>query len=411
MSFNENTVTKVQQKNAQKAIRSVMNGFRLENPPSYVIKGFDINEEIAKLEYKKFGKNGREIKKIDREIKSIKSYSQNFVKVIFEFNDYFLKKMVYMTDLRGGYVNYEKEVISNTPYPFQWVDMDPSVFSHTIKSVESPHTPSITPCYVWTGVLDFPIPSSFIFGRVCKKVKHGGGEYYFAPFKSAEFKIVIAKLEKITPNFFPYEIIESSPFIDLFGSIKHTVEAKEPLRIKMQRYTKYNRNTSPLVNRLNQKKDLIKNMKKIPHFGTTLNRDQMPSFVLKHVSEIDVSTVFIPYKEVSYFQIEQFSYPSMQHCRAIRTLLNYLEEIYSKKIIVKREERDFLDEILYYYLEGNKGKKFTVQAIFNRKNELGLNKQLQSEITLNMINEFLEALEKKNKILSEQKGSEKYYFC
>jgi ERCC4-related helicase len=152
-------------------------------------------------------------------------------------------------------------------------------------------------------------------------------------------------------------------------------------------------------------------MKKIPHFGTTLNRDQMPSFVLKHVSEIDVSTVFIPYKEVSYFQIEQFSYPSMQHCRAIRTLLNYLEEIYSKKIIVKREERDFLDEILYYYLEGNKGKKFTVQAIFNRKNELGLNKQLQSEITLNMINEFLEALEKKNKILSEQKGSEKYYFC
>ena len=55
MSFNENTVTKLQRKNAQKAIRSVMNGFRLENPPSYVIKGF--------------GKNGREIKKNDRKIK------------------------------------------------------------------------------------------------------------------------------------------------------------------------------------------------------------------------------------------------------------------------------------------------------------------------------------------------------
>ncbi len=62
MSFNENTVTKLQRKNAQKAIRSVMNGFRLENPPSYVIKGF--------------GKNGREIKKNDRKIKSIKSYSK-----------------------------------------------------------------------------------------------------------------------------------------------------------------------------------------------------------------------------------------------------------------------------------------------------------------------------------------------
>ncbi|MGB5912207.1 MAG: hypothetical protein WBH31_13520 [Promethearchaeia archaeon] len=386
MSYNENTVTKIQQKNAQKAIDSVMDGFQLEKPPSYIIKGFNSNEEIAKLEYQKFGKNEREIKKLNKEIKFIQGYAQNFVKVVFEFNDYFLKKMVYMSDI-----------------------MKTSKF--------------FTPRYIWTGVLDFPIPSSFIFGRVCKTRKHGGGKYYFAPFDTLKHEIVgrFEKFEKLTPDFFPHEIIEFGLFIDLFGLMKFTSETMDLLSM-MPRKIKYNRKTTALVDYLNQKKDLINNMQKIPHFGTTYG------VMSKFVSEIDVSTIFFPYKDVTYFQIDQFSYPPKKHCRAINSLLNCLEEIFSKKIIVKREnnlrtsqeraeqkpqleEKILLDEIqIYYYFKENEGKAFTVQALFNRINELGLNGQLKPKITVNTIEEILKYLEKKGKISSEQKGSEKFYF-
>ncbi|MFX1435313.1 MAG: hypothetical protein ACFFB1_16200 [Promethearchaeota archaeon] len=386
MSYNENTVTKIQQKNAQKAIDSVINGFQLEPPPNYVIKGLNSNEEIAKLEYKKFGKNGREIKKIDKEIKFIQGYSQNFVKVVFEFKDYFLKRMVYKSDT-----------------------MKTSMY--------------FTSRYMWTGVLDFPIPSSFIFGRVCKTSKHGGGKYYFAPFESVETEIVkrIEKFKKIMPNFFPYEIIEFDLFIDLFGLMKFSRETMDLLSI-MPRKVKYNKKTTALVDYLNQKKDLINIMESIPHFGTGYG------VMSKFVSEIDVSTIFIPFKELTYFQIDQFSYPLKKHGRAINSLLNCLEEIYSKKIIVKREDdlkmsqesaeekphleqSILLDEIhVYYYFKENEGKAFTVQALYNRINELKLNEQLKSKMTPNMIEEILTNLVKKGKISSEQKGSEKFYF-
>jgi len=386
MSYNENTVTKIQQKNAQKAINSVMDGFQLKKPPNYVIKGLNSNEEIAKLEYQKFGKNEREIKKLDKEIKFLQGYSQNFVKVVFEFTDYFLKKMVFKSD------------IMKTSKLF-------------------------TSRYMWTGVLDFPIPSSFIFGRVCKTSKHGGGKYYFAPFETLKTEIIknIEKFEEITPGFFPFEIIEFGLFIELFSLMRFTNETMDLLSI-MPRKVKYNKKTTALVDYLNQKKDLINSMKNIPHFGTTYG------VMSKFVSEIDVSTVFIPYKEVTYFQIDQFSYPLKKHSRAINSLLNCLEEIFSKKIIVKREnnlrssqeraeqkpeleQTILLDEIrLYYYFKENEGKAFTVQALFNRINELGLNGQLKPKITVNTIEEILKYLEKKGKISSEQKGSEKFYF-
>ena len=47
----------------------------------------------------------------------------------------------------------------------------------------------------------------------------------------------------------------------------------------------------------------------------------------RFVSDIDVSTICIPYKEVTYFQIDQFVYPPKKHCRAIYSLINVLKEL------------------------------------------------------------------------------------
>ena len=62
-------------------------------------------------------------------------------------------------------------------------------------------------------------------------------------------------------------------------------------------------------------------MKKFPHFGAT------EYGLTKFVSEIDVSTICIPYKEVTYFHIDQFVSSPKKHCRAIYSLINVLEEL------------------------------------------------------------------------------------
>jgi len=117
-----------------------MDGFRLEIPPNYIIKGLNPNEEIAKLEYQKLKMNETEIKKIDREIKFTQKYASNFIKVIFEFNNN-LKKFIYMSDL--------------------------------MKT-----TKSIIPRHLWCGVLDFHILSPIIFGRVCNRKRHKSGSFF-----------------------------------------------------------------------------------------------------------------------------------------------------------------------------------------------------------------------------------------
>jgi len=261
-----------------------MDGFRLEIPPNYIIKGLNPNEEITKLEYQKLEKNEKEIKKIDREIKFTQNYARNFVKVIFEFNNR-LKKLIYMSDLMKI-------------------------------------TKFIIPRHLWCGVLDFHIPSPIIFGRVCNRKRHKGGKYYFAPFETLKYELVdrFERLEEKGPEIFPYEIIESNLFLELIRYVKYSLETKEDLK-QTARIIKSNNKTTSFVNILNQQKELIKIMKKIPHFGA------IEYSLTKFVSEIDVSTICIPYKEVTYFHIDQFVHSPKKNCSAIYSLLNVLEEL------------------------------------------------------------------------------------
>ncbi|MHA1192746.1 MAG: hypothetical protein ACTSP9_10680 [Promethearchaeota archaeon] len=285
MKFDQNTVSKSQQKLAQKFIDSVLEGSQLEDPPKYVIMGLNSDEEIAKLEFEKFEKNEKEIKKIDKKIKFIQYYVRDFVKVIFEFENN-PKKLICMSD--------KLEMKKALPVPR----------------------------YIYSGVLDFPVACSFLFGRVAKSSKHGGGDYLFAPLEKqvVEFTDNFKKLEEKAPDFFPYNIIEINPFIDLFGSFKFVAEVRDQLKNRY-RMTNSNPRELSLVNALNQEKDLIKSLKKIAHFGTTewIN--------VRFVSQVDVSTVFIPYKDVTYFHIDHFVKSPKKEYRAINALLQTLERL------------------------------------------------------------------------------------
>lgn len=78
-----------------------------------------------------------------------------------------------------------------------------------------------------------------------------------------------------------------------------------------------------MVNTLNQQKNLIKNLKTIKHIGTTEWMGYSGKIV-RFLSEIDVSTVFFPYKNVTYFHVEQFVKTPKNQYGAIVSLLNFL---------------------------------------------------------------------------------------
>lgn len=289
MKYDENTVSKHQLKLAHKFIDSVLEESHLTGPPNYMIKGLNPNEEIAKLEFQKFEKNEKEIKKIDKRIKYLQLNVRDFVKVVFEFNKN-PKKLICMSD-----------------------------------TLDTQKTFSI-PRYIWSGVLDFPVTSSFLFGRVAKSSKHGGGEYRFAQCENLKLKITddLEQLEEKAPDMFPYKIIEFIPFIDLLGSFKFVKEVRNQLKY-IPKLTETTLSTTQLVDTLNKQKDLIKFLKKIAHFGTTEWMNNAARIV-RFASEVDVSTVFIPYKGVTYFHIEQFVKTPKNEFQAINALLRSLEQ-------------------------------------------------------------------------------------
>lgn len=283
MLYDEISVTDRQQKIAQRCIDCVMDGFQLDKPPKYVIRGLNPNEEIAKLEFQKLTVNKKELKEIEREIRFTQNYANNHIKVTFELEEN-PKKLIYMSD-----------------------------FLQTSKSQ--------APRHIWAGILDFPIPSSIIFGRVCNRKRHKGGKYYFASLGNLKYDLVdrLERLEEKLPDLFPYKIIESNLLIELIGTLKYVIEVKQNLR-KMRDIMKTYKQDISFAYDLNQKKELIKSMKKIPHFGT------VQYGLAKLVSAIDVSTILIPYGEVTFFHIEQIVDPPKKHCRAIFSLINALEE-------------------------------------------------------------------------------------
>jgi len=301
-----------------------MDGFQLDKLPKHIIMGLNPNEEIAKLEFQKLKENEREIKSIEKKIKFTQIYADNHTKVIFELEDV-PKILLY----KSGFIetSFIETLFAKTLFPG--------------------NSSSIAPRHIWAGVLDFPIPRSIIFGRVCSRKRHKGGKYCFATCETLKYELIdrLERLEEKLPDLFPYKIIKSDLLLELLGSSKRSFKAKEILKQKRELIEAYQPDISFTLN-LNQNKELIKAMKKIPHFGTmnfleiyihrkdVLAIKKNPNFGSVHnsgkfISDIDVSTILIPYKEVTYFHIDQIVDPPKKHCRAIFSLLNTLKELSS----------------------------------------------------------------------------------
>jgi hypothetical protein len=271
-----------------------MDGFKLETPPKHSILGFNPHEEITKLENQKLGKDEKEIKKLDKEIEYTRKLVDRSVKVIFEFNDK-IKKLIYVIKL---YRNL--------------------------------------PLHTWCGILDFSIKHPIIFGRVSKYV------YRFGPFEELKSELYeqLETIEDKFPHLFPYKIIESDPLIDLLQIEKHSDNTLDDLR-RMIVYNVKENEDSPLalINGLNRQKKLINLMKKIPHYDLikraydvdVINELIFKGFLGYKKMESEfiaryISTICIPYKDVTYFLIDQFNYSSKKQCRAIYSLINALKE-------------------------------------------------------------------------------------
>lgn len=324
MVYDKNYLSKSQQEKAQRIIECVIDGFQLKTPPKHNIMGFNQNEEITKLDEQKFERGKKEIKisslsplnlsiksksnqnlQIDKEIELTKKVEKiilrnNFIKVIFEFDDV-LKKLIFMNKLNRN-----------------------------------------IPLHIWCGVLDFSIKHPIIFGR---EPECG---YHFGPFEELKSELYeqLETIEDKFPHLFPYKIIESDPIIDLLQIEKNSVKTKDDLR-RMIVYNVKENAESPLtlINGLNRQKELIQLMKKIPHYDLikqTYDMDKIDIFIrnvdifMRNAPEYRkihsefiacyVSTICIPYKDVTYFLIDQFKYPSKKQCRVIYSLINSLKE-------------------------------------------------------------------------------------
>jgi hypothetical protein len=74
------------------------------------------------------------------------------------------------------------------------------------------------------------------------------------------------------------------------------------------------------------------------------------------------------------------------------------------------EEKPVLDETkVYHFFKQNQGKAFTIRSIFNKIDELGLDKELEPRINPHMIEEAVDKLVRKGMIVSEQKDLETFY--
>ena len=365
MKFDQSTVLKSQQKLAQKFINSVLEGSQLVRPPKYMIMGLNPDEEIAKLEFKKFDKNEKEIRKIDKKIKLLRNYIGDFVKVIFDFEKN-PKKLICLSE----------KLETNKSFPI--------------------------PRYIYCGVLDFPVECSFLFGRVAKSIKHGGGNYYFAPLGKQEINFIdnLNKMEEKAPYLFPYDVIEFNPFIDAFGNFKFTEQVRNLLNYP---------NSSSLTNALNHEKDLIKSLKNIAHFGTTESIGYAANRVI-FVSEVDVSTIFIPYKDVTYFHVDHFVKSPKKEYKAISTLLDELEKFALRDNILyerfmKLEKRRKVEQIICNFLMKNRGKAFTTNSLIKRCLELQ-----QAGLGIDEIEGISKHLNFLGKIELEVKENETFFF-
>ena len=291
MIYDENYLTKPQEKKVNKLLKDVKKFYKLQEPPPCTIMGLNPTEKLIELRASREGVVGKELDKINKEIKWYQGHADMFMRVTFEFDD-FIKIMVVHSD---------------------W---QPSSFLGASF-------------YTWTCLLDFPISDPFIFGRVSTKVKHGFGEYRFAPFDPsfiAEFLETTnqkfeEKKEEGTLQKFLLNFCTAYPVLEILERLRRGQEFFDEMKTMLQLIKAKQQTGIDLIDRFNQNKDLMKSMKKVSHAGATKQG------ISRFVTEVDVSAVVIPFEMVTLLHLADYNISTHKHSlKAIYALTDALKE-------------------------------------------------------------------------------------
>ncbi|MFX1345805.1 MAG: hypothetical protein ACFFAI_11915 [Promethearchaeota archaeon] len=282
------SLSKEQEKEAQKLVDLVVKGLKLNKEPRY--KSFGLNH--AELE-----RRGKHF--YDRDIK-----------LVFNLENH-IKRLVYNFEIKPTSKFYAEQ-------------------------------------HLWTGVLEVSIPQGFLFGRVATQIQHGGGTYCFAPFNHDILKIEGFKEEwlemrriieeytktEMVKDFFSEEIKE---FNNLYDSIENTIEnyfviatlnqfrfSSKAITFMKEGYDKFKSRTALddlFISQLNEDLKLIKLLKKISHFGNS------SIYSFKFISECDISIIFFPHQYKTIFQVCDFKSQNKSTFPALNALITKLIDI------------------------------------------------------------------------------------
>lgn len=286
--YDVNFLSKGQEKEAQKIIDLVVNGLKLKKIPNHKV----------------FGRKLAEGEKKDNH------FYERDIKLVFNLKNH-LKKLIYILQIRPTQKFYTEQIL-------------------------------------WTGILDFPIPQAFLFGRVAKQMQHGGGTYCFVPFNHeiiniGSFKEDWEKMLRIMEKYIKTEMVkdfiseEIKEFNYLYDSIENTIEnyyviaslnqfcfSSNAITFMKEGYYKFKSkkaSCSHFIHQLNDDLKLIKLLKKISHFGNSY------MYSYKIISDCDVSIFFFPYLSKTIFQVCDFKSQNKNTIPAIKALIGKIYEV------------------------------------------------------------------------------------
>ena len=285
--WDKNFVTPHQEKIALKAAKSIQKYLKLPTLPNYEVLGFNPSKMIEELNKDADKKSKQELKAARVSIKNLEKNKEFLVKSVFDLNIDPIDKLV-----------FNSNIISTTGTGVL--------------------------VYLWNALLNFPISEPIIFGRVHKKVAHGGGIYCFAPIElniPRTLETVEEHIKNNTINKYLSEFIEDDDNISAMRDLRRTEKARESMKLMFQLMKSKQPSSVPIVDTLNQNKQLVKIMMSVMHFGAASTRNSLL------VSQIDVSTICIPLKVATALQLLNMMDTHARSFRAIYELSNTLKSL------------------------------------------------------------------------------------
>lgn len=248
MSFDENYISKRQQRTAETVIKAVKKHLKFGSP-AFTILGLNPWKYVEPDELRTSAK----------EIENINKYADFFVKVVFRFDE-ILKELVFISS--------------------------------------SQVQPNYNALYnLWMGVLDFPVSDQFIFGRASTVSQHGGGVYGFG-FVDLPMRDLQDRLNQTAPeniDQFLSAITQADNHLEILNTVQNDTQAREQMRtMQLLMKNKEDRGID-IIDKLNRNNELIKVLKSIGHFGGA----KLKTFTVSRM--FDLGDIPLTAAEVDYY--------------------------------------------------------------------------------------------------------------